>query len=191
MPGVEAGQVADKKIAICKRSPKRPAAPRSYRRHAFTGTSVHPDLQRAARNISSAYDPTNKTGGSFRKIDVKLAEGRDGLKVKPSEAIKRSLTAYHRKWPRGSEKQDALPVFQPFFRSAAPRRYWMPVRRISHSQFLGEQRIRDRHRDAVAFANATVARRVAAGFRTVIKVETNLTNIFFTAADRTNGSSAT
>ena len=95
VPGVEAGQVADKKDRDLQT-----LAEETGGAAFFTGDML--SLERAFTRISKelraqylvTYDPTNKTyDGSFRKIDVKLAEGRDGLKVKPSEAIKRSLTA--------------------------------------------------------------------------------------------------
>ena len=51
-------------------------------------------LERAFTRISKelraqylvTYDPTNKTyDGKFRKIEVKLVQGRDGLRVKTKE----------------------------------------------------------------------------------------------------------
>src|SRR5687767_11415599 len=90
VPGVEAGQVADKKDRDLLT-----LAEETGGAAFFTGDML--SLERAFTRISKelraqylvTYDPTNKTyDGSFRKIDVKLAEGRDGLKVKTKRGYK-------------------------------------------------------------------------------------------------------
>ena len=90
VPGVEAGQVADKKDRDLQT-----LAEETGGAAFFTGDML--SLERAFTRISKelraqylvTYDPTNKTyDGSFRKIDVKLAEGRDGLKVKTKRGYK-------------------------------------------------------------------------------------------------------
>lgn len=84
VPGVEAGQVADKKDRDLKT-----LAEETGGAAFFTGDML--SLERAFNGIGRelraqylvTYDPTNKTyDGTFRKIDVKLAESRGGLKVK-------------------------------------------------------------------------------------------------------------
>src|SRR5688500_5324443 len=90
VPGVEAGQVADKKDRDLLT-----LAEETGGAAFFTGDML--SLERAFTRISKelraqylvTYDPTNKTyDGSFRKIDVKLAEGRDCLKVKTKRGYK-------------------------------------------------------------------------------------------------------
>src|SRR5687768_8608509 len=90
VPGVEAGQVADKKDRDLLT-----LAEETGGLAFFTGDML--SLERSFTRISKelraqylvTYDPTNKTyDGSFRKIDVKLAEGRDGLKVKTKRGYK-------------------------------------------------------------------------------------------------------
>src|SRR5688572_29387962 len=90
VPGVEAGTVADKKDRDLQT-----LAEETGGAAFFTGDML--SLERAFTRISKelraqylvTYDPTNKTyDGSFRKIDVKLAEGRDGLKVKTKRGYK-------------------------------------------------------------------------------------------------------
>lgn len=87
VPGVEAGQVADKKDRDLQT-----LAEETGGAAFFTGDML--SLERAFTRISKelraqylvTYDPTNKTyDGKFRKIEVKLVQGRDGLKVKTKE----------------------------------------------------------------------------------------------------------
>lgn len=87
VPGVEAGQVADKKDRDLQT-----LAEETGGAAFFTGDML--SLERAFTRISKelraqylvTYDPTNKTyDGKFRKIEVKLLQGRDGLKVKTKE----------------------------------------------------------------------------------------------------------
>jgi len=90
VPGVEAGQVADKKDRDLQT-----LAEETGGAAFFTGDML--SLERAFTRISKelraqylvTYDPSNKSyDGAFRKIDVKLAEGRDGLKVKTKRGYK-------------------------------------------------------------------------------------------------------
>ncbi len=83
VPGVEAGQVADKKDRDLQT-----LAEETGGAAFFTGDML--SLERAFTRISKelraqylvTYDPTNKTyDGKFRKIEVKLVQGRDNLKV--------------------------------------------------------------------------------------------------------------
>jgi Ca-activated chloride channel homolog len=97
VPGVEAGQVADKKDRDLQT-----LAEETGGAAFFTGDML--SLERAFNRISKelraqylvTYDPTNKVyDGKFRKIEVKLAEGRGDLKVKTKEgypAIADSIT---------------------------------------------------------------------------------------------------
>ena len=87
VPGVEAGQVADKKDRDLLT-----LAEETGGTAFFTGDML--SLERAFTRISKelraqylvTYDPTNKTyDGKFRKIEVKLVQGRNGLKVKTKE----------------------------------------------------------------------------------------------------------
>ncbi len=87
VPGVEAGQVADKKDRDLQT-----LAEETGGAAFFTGDML--SLERAFTRISKelraqylvTYDPTNKTyDGKFRKIEVKLVQGRDNLKVKTKE----------------------------------------------------------------------------------------------------------
>jgi len=84
VPGVEAGTVADKKDRDLLT-----LAEETGGAAFFTGDML--SLERAFNRISKelraqylvTYDPTNKQyDGSFRKIEVKLADGHGGLKVK-------------------------------------------------------------------------------------------------------------
>ncbi|HEX2269910.1 MAG TPA: VWA domain-containing protein [Pyrinomonadaceae bacterium] len=90
VPGVEAGQVADKKDRDLLT-----LAEETGGAAFFTGDML--SLERSFTRISKelraqylvTYNPTNKTyDGTFRKIDVKLAEGRDGLKVRTKKGYK-------------------------------------------------------------------------------------------------------
>jgi Ca-activated chloride channel homolog len=90
VPGVEAGQVADKKDRDLLM-----LAEETGGSAFFTGDML--SLERSFNQISKelraqylvTYNPTNKSyDGTFRKIDVKLAEGRDGLKVKTKKGYK-------------------------------------------------------------------------------------------------------
>ena len=87
VPGVEAGQVADKKDRDLQT-----LAEETGGAAFFTGDMI--SLERAFNRISKelraqylvTYDPTNKVyDGKFRKIEVKLAQGRNGLKVKTKD----------------------------------------------------------------------------------------------------------
>jgi Ca-activated chloride channel family protein len=87
VPGVEAGQVADKKDRDLQT-----LAEETGGAAFFTGDML--SLERAFNRISKelraqylvTYDPTNKTyDGKFRKIEVKLVEGRNGIKVKTKD----------------------------------------------------------------------------------------------------------
>jgi VWFA-related protein len=87
VPGVEAGQVADKKDRDLLT-----LAEETGGAAFFTGDML--SLERAFTRISKelraqylvTYDPTNKNyDGKFRKIEVKLVEGRNGLKVKTKD----------------------------------------------------------------------------------------------------------
>jgi Ca-activated chloride channel family protein len=87
VPGVEAGQVADKKDRDLQT-----LAEETGGAAFFTGDML--SLERAFTRISKelraqylvTYDPTNKNyDGKFRKIEVKLAEGRNGLRVKTKD----------------------------------------------------------------------------------------------------------
>ncbi|HTG86487.1 MAG TPA: VWA domain-containing protein [Pyrinomonadaceae bacterium] len=84
VPGVEAGQVADKKDRDLQT-----LAEETGGEAFFTGDMLA--LERAFNKISRelraqylvTYDPTNKNyNGSFRKIEVKLAQGRGDLRVR-------------------------------------------------------------------------------------------------------------
>lgn len=90
VPGVEAGQVADKKDRDLLT-----LAEETGGAAFFTGDML--SLERSFSQISKelraqylvTYNPTNKSyDGTFRKIDVKLADGRDGLKVKTKRGYK-------------------------------------------------------------------------------------------------------
>jgi VWFA-related protein len=90
VPGVEAGQVADKKDRDLQT-----LAEETGGSAFFTGDMIA--LEKSFNRISKelraqylvTYDPTNKTyDGAFRKIDVKLAEGRGNLKVKTKKGYK-------------------------------------------------------------------------------------------------------
>jgi Ca-activated chloride channel homolog len=90
VPGVEAGQVADKKDRDLQT-----LAEETGGAAFFTGDML--SLERSFTRISKelraqylvTYDPTNKSyDGTFRKIDVKLAEGRGDLKVRTKRGYK-------------------------------------------------------------------------------------------------------
>lgn len=90
VPGVEAGQVSDKKDRDLQT-----LAEETGGIAFFTGDML--SLERSFTKISKelraqylvTYDPTNKTyDGSFRKIDVKLADGRGDLKVRTKRGYK-------------------------------------------------------------------------------------------------------
>jgi Ca-activated chloride channel family protein len=90
VPGVEAGQVADKKDRDLQS-----LAEETGGTAFFTGDML--SLERSFTRISKelraqylvTYDPTNKRyDGSFRKIDVKLADGHDNLKVRTKKGYK-------------------------------------------------------------------------------------------------------
>lgn len=90
VPGVEAGQVADKKDRDLQT-----LADETGGAAFFTGDML--SLERSFTKISKelraqylvTYDPTNKKyDGTFRKIDVKLAEGRGDLKVRTKKGYK-------------------------------------------------------------------------------------------------------
>ena len=90
VPGVEAGQVADKKDKDLLT-----LAEETGGTAFFTGDML--SLERSFTRISKelraqylvTYNPTNKSyDGSFRKIDVKLADGRGDLKVRTKRGYK-------------------------------------------------------------------------------------------------------
>ncbi len=90
VPGVEAGQVSDKKDRDL-----RALAEETGRIAFFTGDML--SLERSFTKISKelraqylvTYKPTNdRYDGSFRKIDVKLAERRNDLKVRTKHGYK-------------------------------------------------------------------------------------------------------
>jgi VWFA-related protein len=90
VPGVEAGQVQDKKDRDLQS-----LAEETGGMAFFTGDMI--TLERSFTRISKelraqylvTYDPTNKRyDGSFRKIDVKLAESRGNLKVRTKKGYK-------------------------------------------------------------------------------------------------------
>lgn len=90
VPGVEAGQVADKKDRDLQT-----LAEETGGLAFFTGDML--SLERSFTKISKelraqylvTYNPTNKNyDGTFRKIEVKLAEGRGGLKVRTKRGYK-------------------------------------------------------------------------------------------------------
>jgi Ca-activated chloride channel homolog len=90
VPGVEAGQVADKKDRDLQT-----LAEETGGAAFFTGDMLA--LEKSFDKISKelraqylvTYDPTNKTyDGAFRKIDVKLADGHGDLKVRTKRGYK-------------------------------------------------------------------------------------------------------
>jgi VWFA-related protein len=90
VPGVEAGQVADKKDRDLQT-----LADETGGIAFFTGDML--SLERSFTKISKelraqylvTYKPTNdRYDGSFRKIDVKLAEGKSSLKVRTKHSYK-------------------------------------------------------------------------------------------------------
>lgn len=90
VPGVEAGQVADKKDRDLETLTEETGGIAF-----FTGDML--SLERSFTRISKelraqylvTYDPTNKTyDGTFRKIDVKLADRRGDLKVRTKKGYK-------------------------------------------------------------------------------------------------------
>lgn len=90
VPGVEAGQVSDKKDRDLQT-----LAEETGGIAFFTGDML--SLERSFTRISKelraqylvTYNPTNKNyDGTFRKIDVKLADGRGGLKVRTKRGYK-------------------------------------------------------------------------------------------------------
>ncbi|HJS22737.1 MAG TPA: VWA domain-containing protein [Pyrinomonadaceae bacterium] len=90
VPGVEAGQVADKKDKDLLTLSEETGG-----MAFFTGDML--SLERSFTRISKelraqylvTYDPTNKSyDGTFRKIDVKLAERHDDLKVRTKRGYK-------------------------------------------------------------------------------------------------------
>jgi VWFA-related protein len=90
VPGVEAGQVADKKDRDLQTLSEETGG-----MAFFTGDML--SLERSFTKISKelraqylvTYDPTNKHyDGTFRKIDVKLSEGHGDLKVRTKRGYK-------------------------------------------------------------------------------------------------------
>lgn len=90
VPGVEAGQVADKKDRDLLT-----LAEETGGTAFFTGDML--SLERSFTKISKelraqylvTYDPTNKSyDGAFRKIDVKLSDGHNDLKVRTKRGYK-------------------------------------------------------------------------------------------------------
>lgn len=90
VPGVEAGQVSDKKDKDLQTLAEETGGVAF-----FTGDML--SLERSFTKISKelraqylvTYNPTNKSyDGSFRKIDVKLAEGRGELRVRTKRGYK-------------------------------------------------------------------------------------------------------
>jgi len=90
VPGVEAGTVQDKKDRDLQS-----LAEETGGMAFFTGDmiSLERSFTRIAKELRAqyliTYDPTNKRyDGSFRKIDVKLADGHDNLKVRTKKGYK-------------------------------------------------------------------------------------------------------
>ena len=90
VPGVEAGQVADKKDKDLLT-----LAEETGGTAFFTGDmlSLERSFTKIAKELRAqylvTYNPTNKSyDGSFRKIDVKLADGRGDLKVRTKRGYK-------------------------------------------------------------------------------------------------------
>jgi len=90
VPGVEAGQVADKKDKDLLT-----LAEETGGAAFFTGDmlSLERSFTKIAKELRAqylvTYNPTNKSyDGSFRKIDVKLADGRGDLKVRTKRGYK-------------------------------------------------------------------------------------------------------
>jgi Ca-activated chloride channel family protein len=90
VPGVEAGQVSDKKDKDLQT-----LAEETGGTAFFTGDML--SLERSFTKISKelraqylvTYDPTNKSyDGTFRKIDVKLSDGHNDLKVRTKRGYK-------------------------------------------------------------------------------------------------------
>ena len=90
VPGVEAGQVSDKKDRDLQT-----LAEETGGMAFFTGDML--SLERSFTKISKelraqylvTYNPTNKTyDGTFRKIDVKLSDGHGDLKVRTKRGYK-------------------------------------------------------------------------------------------------------
>ena len=90
VPGVEAGQVADKKDKDLQTLTEETGG-----MAFFTGDML--SLERSFTRISNelraqylvTYNPTNKTyNGTFRKIDVKLGDGHGDLKVRTKRGYK-------------------------------------------------------------------------------------------------------
>src|SRR6185312_9069406 len=90
VPGVEAGQVADKKDKDLQTLSEETGG-----MAFFTGDML--SLERSFTKISKelraqylvTYDPTNKTyDGTFRKIDVRLSDGHGELKVRTKRGYK-------------------------------------------------------------------------------------------------------
>ncbi|HEX6718868.1 MAG TPA: VWA domain-containing protein [Pyrinomonadaceae bacterium] len=90
VPGVEAGQVSDKKDKDLQT-----LAEETGGTAFFTGDML--SLERSFNKISKelraqylvTYDPTNKSyDGTFRKIDVKLSDGHNDLKVRTKRGYK-------------------------------------------------------------------------------------------------------
>jgi Ca-activated chloride channel homolog len=90
VPGVEAGQVADKKDRDLQTLAEETGGVAF-----FTGDML--SLERSFTKISKelraqylvTYNPTNKSyDGTFRKIDVKLSDGHDNLKVRTKRGYK-------------------------------------------------------------------------------------------------------
>jgi len=90
VPGVEAGQVSDKKDKDLQTLSEETGG-----MAFFTGDML--SLERSFSKISKelraqylvTYNPTNKTyDGTFRKIDVKLSEGHNDLKVRTKRGYK-------------------------------------------------------------------------------------------------------
>src|ERR1044071_8939278 len=90
VPGVEAGQVADKKDRDLQTLSEETGG-----MAFFTGDmlSLERSFTKIAKELRAqylvTYDPTNKSyDGTFRKIDVKLAERRGDLKVRTKRGYK-------------------------------------------------------------------------------------------------------
>jgi VWFA-related protein len=90
VPGVEAGQVADKKDRNLQT-----LAEETGGFAFFTGDmlSLERSFSRISKELSAqylvTYNPTNKSyDGTFRKIDVKLSDGNNNLKVRTKHGYK-------------------------------------------------------------------------------------------------------
>src|SRR5829696_148444 len=90
VPGVEAGQVADKKDRELLTLAEETGGAAFFTRDML---SLERSFTRVSKELRAqylvTYNPTNKSyDGTFRKIDVKLADGHDNLKVRTKRGYK-------------------------------------------------------------------------------------------------------